>query len=124
MLRRSSREFLDFIQHGNVVDLAVAVIVGAAFSKVVTALVDLITASALKPTMQKLGIDRLDLWPVGVLLSALVNFIVVALILFAVIKAFERLKRKQLASQAEIDPQQRLAESIDRLAQELHERNI
>ena len=124
MLRRTGREFLDFIQHGNVVDLAVAVIIGSAFSKVVTALVDLITASALKPTMQKLGIDRLDLWPVGVLLSALINFIVVALILFAVIKAFERLKRKQLASPAKIDPQQRLAESIDRLAQELHERNI
>ena len=99
-------------------------IIGSAFSKVVTALVDLMTASALKPTMQKLAIDRLDLWPVGVLLSSLINFIVVALILFAVIKAFERLKRKQLASPAKIDPQQRLAESIDRLAQELHERNI
>ena len=50
------REFLDFINRGNVVDLAVAVIIGAAFTKVVQAVVELFTTAALNPTMAELGI--------------------------------------------------------------------
>ena len=61
MIRRLSREFLAFIQRGNVVDLAVAVIIGAAFTKIVNAVVELITTEALKPSMQELGISHLDL---------------------------------------------------------------
>ena len=73
-----AREFLDFINRGNVVDLAVAVIIGAAFTKVVQAVVELFTTAALNPTMAELGIDSISSWPAGNLLVALLNFVVVA----------------------------------------------
>ena len=76
MIRRLSREFLEFVQRGNVVDLAVAVIIGAAFTKIVNAVVELITTEALKPSMQELGISHLDQWPAGLVIAALLNFIV------------------------------------------------
>ena len=85
------REFLDFINRGNVVDLAVAVIIGAAFTKVVQAVVELFTTAALNPTMAELGIDSISSWPAGNLLVALLNFVVVAAVVFVVVKSVERL---------------------------------
>ena len=55
-------EFLYFINRGNVVDLAVAVIIGAAFTKVVQAVVEVFTPAALNPTMAELGIDWISSW--------------------------------------------------------------
>ena len=123
MIRRLSREFLAFIQRGNVVDLAVAVIIGAAFTKIVNAVVELITTEALKPSMQELGISHLDQWPAGLVIAALINFIVVAVILFVVIKLFEPFKRQSNTAEP-VDPQQRLTDSLDRLCELLEQRLI
>ena len=59
---RTGPRILDFINRGNVVDLAVAVIIGAAFTKVVQAMVELFTTAALNPTMAELGLV-IDCWP-------------------------------------------------------------
>ena len=123
MIRRLSREFLEFVQRGNVVDLAVAVIIGAAFTKIVNAVVELITTEALKPSMQELGISHLDQWPAGLVIAALINFIVVAVILFVVIKLFEPFKRQSMPAEP-VDPQQRLTDSLDRLCELLEQRLI
>ena len=67
--------FKDFIAQGNAMDLAVAVIIGAAFTQVVTALTD----SVLMPLISALvGPPNFDEFASGVLLTAIVNFLLVA----------------------------------------------
>lgn len=54
------KEFRDFIQRGNVIDLAVAVIMGAAFGAVITSFIgDIITPILLNPVMQAMQVDEL-----------------------------------------------------------------
>jgi large conductance mechanosensitive channel len=84
------QEFKAFALKGNVIDLAVAVVIGTAFTKVVTALVDTILmplVGALLPAgeWRNWEVTPLDL-KVGQLLGAVVDFILVALVLFLVIK--------------------------------------
>lgn len=94
------KEFKAFIMRGNVVDLAVAVILGAAFSAIVTSLVtDVITPLILKPAMESLHVsDLADLQWNGVLfgkfIAAIINFIVVAFCIFLMIKGMNRFKKK------------------------------
>ena len=59
------REFLDFINRGNVVDLAVAVIIGAAFTKVVQAVVELFTTAALNQPWLSWALIRSAVGPQG-----------------------------------------------------------
>ena len=94
-------DFGDFIMRGNVVDLAVAVILGGAFGKIVESFVgDIITPALLNPAMQAAGVDNLaDLATeggvaYGLFLSAIINFIVIGLVLFIAISSFESAKRK------------------------------
>ena len=94
-------DFGDFIMRGNVVDLAVAVILGGAFGKIVESFVaDIITPALLNPAMQAAGVDKLaDLTTAGgiaygLFLSAIINFIIIGFVLFVIIRAFESAKRK------------------------------
>jgi large conductance mechanosensitive channel len=95
------KEFKAFIMRGNVVDLAVAVILGAAFSAIVTSLVaDVITPLILKPAMEKLQVSDLeDLSWNGVLfgkfIAAIINFLVVAFCIFLMIKGINRFKKQK-----------------------------
>lgn len=118
------KEFLNFINRGNVVDLAVAVIIGAAFTKVVQAVVDLFTTAALNPAMGELGIDELSSWPAGNLLVALLNFVVVAAVVFVVVKSVERLKHRTAKADPAAESQKKLAEAVDRLSAALEERRL
>ena len=118
------REFLDFINRGNVVDLAVAVIIGAAFTKVVQAVVELFTTAALNPTMAELGIDSLESWPAGNLLVALLNFVVVAAVVFVVVKSVERLRHGTAKADPASDSQKQLAQAVERLSEALEERRL
>jgi len=119
---RFARDFLAFINRGNVIDLAVAVVIGGAFSAVINAVVELFTTMALTPTMQKLGVDQINQWPAGFLLVAIINFLVVSVVIFLVIKAFERFKRQ--SEDASPDTQMQLAEAIHRLSEALETRQI
>ncbi|HZT49472.1 MAG TPA: large-conductance mechanosensitive channel protein MscL [Hyphomicrobiaceae bacterium] len=97
-------EFRDFALRGNVVDLAVGVIIGAAFGKIVSALVD----NVLMPPIGFLlsGVDFKDLavnlgtaqTPVliryGAFLQSLIDFAIIAFVLFLVIKAVITLKKR------------------------------
>lgn len=95
------KEFKEFIMRGNVVDLAVAVIIGAAFSKIVSSLVeDIITPVLLNPALKAAGADSIQTWaPGGVLLgkfiAAFLSFIVIAFVLFLIIKAMNATKKKE-----------------------------
>jgi large conductance mechanosensitive channel len=101
------KEFKEFAMKGNVVDLAIGVIIGAAFSKIVSSLVDdVITPLLLKPALEAANLTDLDklVWlgtvKVGVFISAILNFIIVAFILFLVVKGINRFKKKEEAAVA------------------------
>jgi len=90
------KEFKAFIMRGNVVDLAVAVILGAAFSAIVTSLVnDIITPLILNPALRAVGVNGVELWTpggiaLGKFIAAVINFIVVAFCIFLLIKGMNR----------------------------------
>jgi large conductance mechanosensitive channel len=97
------KEFKTFIMRGNVVDLAVAVIIGAAFGAIVSSLVaDVITPLLLKPAMNSLGVDKLEglSWNgvlYGKFIATVINFIVVGFVIFLVVKGMNKLKKKEVA---------------------------
>lgn len=101
------KEFKEFALKGNVVDLAIAVIIGAAFGAIVSSLVaDIVTPAILTPALEAAHVNDLkDLaWgkvKYGSFLAAVLNFIVIALAIFVMIKAMNRMKRKKEVQAAE-----------------------
>ncbi len=95
------KEFKEFAMKGNVVDLAVAVVIGAAFGAIVSSLVDdVITPLLLTPALNAVGAADIEklVWGTvkyGKFLAAVIKFIVVALVLFAIIKSMNSLKKKE-----------------------------
>ena len=101
------KEFKEFAMKGNVVDLAIGVIIGAAFSSIVSSLVDdVITPLLLKPALEAANLQDLDKFVVfgtvkiGKFLSAVLKFLIVAFILFLIVKAINRFKKKEEAAPA------------------------
>src|ERR1700749_4621895 len=100
------KEFRDFAVKGNVVDLAVAVVIGAAFGAIVTSLVDdVITPLLLTPALKAIGasdIDKLTWGAVkyGNFLAAVIKFIVISLVLFLIIKGINATKKKEVPAPA------------------------
>jgi len=112
------KEFKDFAMKGNLVDIAVAFVMGGAFGKVVTSftegivspLIGLIGGSDLSKNMFKLKEAVTDAtgavtteavylkW--GDFLTAIINFIIVAFVMFMVIKAINNMKKKEAAAPA------------------------
>lgn len=90
------KEFRDFINRGNLIDLAVAFVLAVAFAGVVSAL----TEGIVTPLIGRIfSVEGLQDWIVardiqlGAFLAALINFVVVAFVMFMVIKAYNRMKR-------------------------------
>ena len=96
------KDFKAFAVKGNVMDLAVAVIIGAAFGAIVSSLVaDIITPLLLTPALKAVGaadIAQLKWGEVkyGNFLAALINFIVIALVIFSLIQGISKLQRKKI----------------------------
>ncbi len=97
------KEFRDFALRGNVVDLAVAVIIGGAFGAIVTSLVeDIITPGILSPLLKRANLQNLQDLVIpgtaikyGSFLSHVLSFIIIALSLFLIIKAMNSFKKKE-----------------------------
>jgi len=108
------REFRDFVSRGNVVDMAVGIIIGAAFGKIVTSFVN----DMLMPPLGVLigGMDFTDLhliikqaqlddtgailteavtWNYGNFIQTTIDFLIIAFAIFLMIKGMNRLKRKE-----------------------------
>jgi large conductance mechanosensitive channel len=100
------KEFRDFALKGNVVDLAVAVIIGGAFGVIVSSLVDdVITPLLLQPALEAANAEDLDTlkWGAvkyGKFISSVIKFIIIAFILFLIIKGMNRFKKKETAAPA------------------------
>jgi large conductance mechanosensitive channel len=96
-------EFKAFAIKGNVIDLAVGVVIGAAFSKIVTSLVDdLITPAVLTPALKAARLSDLNALVIpgtaikyGNFISTLISFLIVAFALFICIKAINASRRKE-----------------------------
>ncbi|MBL7833904.1 MAG: large conductance mechanosensitive channel protein MscL [Cyclobacteriaceae bacterium] len=97
------KEFKAFILRGNVVDLAVGVIIGGAFGSIVNSLVaDIITPILLQPALEAAGAADIASWQpggllVGKFIAAVISFIVIAFVLFLIIKVMNSAKRKEEA---------------------------
>ena len=119
-MRTVLREFRDFAVKGNVVDLAVGVIIGAAFGKIISSLV----ADLIMPLVGILvgGIHYEDLvWEVGSaqvaygrFLQNVLDFLIVAWVIFLMVKLINRFRRKAQEEPAAAPPprQEKLLEEI------------
>ncbi|HZY80143.1 MAG TPA: large conductance mechanosensitive channel protein MscL [Cyclobacteriaceae bacterium] len=97
-------EFKKFAMRGNVIDLAVGVIIGAAFGKIVSSLTDdVITPLLLKPALDALNMKNLAEFTIfgqvkiGMFLSATINFFLIAIVLFFLVRVIHLQKRKEEA---------------------------
>lgn len=98
------KEFKEFAMRGNVIDLAIGVVIGAAFGKIVNSFIeDIITPLVLKPALDAAHLNQLNELTVfgtvkyGMFLSSVINFVIVAFVLFLVIKAVNASRKKEAA---------------------------
>lgn len=94
------KEFRAFLMRGNVVDLAIAVIIAAAFGAIVTSLVDdIITPLLLQPALKAAGAEDINQLSVngikyGNFLAAIIKFVVIGFVLFLIVKSINKMNRK------------------------------
>jgi large conductance mechanosensitive channel len=94
------KEFKTFIMRGNIIDLAVAVVIGAAFTSIVNSFVnDIITPLLLNPVMNFLNVKDLEnvMWnnvKYGKFIAAIINFVIVGFVLFLIVKTMNRIQKK------------------------------
>ncbi|GAB1462674.1 large-conductance mechanosensitive channel protein MscL [Pedobacter sp.] len=97
------KEFKDFAVKGNVLDLAVAVVIGGAFGKIVSSLVDdIITPAILTPALKAANLTNLSDLVIpgtaikyGNFISQVISFLIIAMAMFLIIKGFNSLKKKE-----------------------------
>lgn len=100
-------EFKEFISKGNVMDLAVGVIIGGAFSAIVTSLVsDVITPALLNPALKAAQVEDLAGLKTeggilyGKFLAAIIAFLVIAFVIFLMVKGLNSMKKKEAEAPA------------------------
>lgn len=92
------KEFKTFVTRGNVIDLAVGIIIGGAFGKIVSSLVSDILMPILNPMIPGGDWKTIEVGPgikIGSFLGTVVDFIIVAFAIFLLIKAINRLQKKE-----------------------------
>ena len=106
-MKKFLKEFKDFAMKGNVIDLAIAVVLGAAFGKVVTAIVDIFLTPIIESV--KAGMPEGTTggyWTVSLItfVAVLVEFIITAFVLFLIVKAVNKAKNLKKKEEAPADP--------------------
>lgn len=100
-LSKGVNEFKKFISRGNVVDMAVGVIIGGAFGKIVTSLVNDILMPLIGTILGGLNFNNLSIKindatiAYGTFIQSIVDFLIIAFCIFMMIKIFERFKHKE-----------------------------
>lgn len=104
-----SKEFKEFAIKGNVIDLAVGVVIGAAFGKIVTSLVEDVIMPPIGMLLGNMDFSDLNLYlgqgsdgkPVtlnyGSFITAIIYFVIIAFAIFMLVKAINRMRRKEEA---------------------------
>ncbi len=118
------KEFKEFAMKGNVIDLAIGVVIGGAFGKIVSSLIDdVITPLILKPALDAANLSNIADLKIGAIkygsfLSNIISFIIVALVLFMVIKGMNKMKKKEEEATPAIAPE---PSSTDKLLMEIRD---
>ncbi|MGG6240280.1 large conductance mechanosensitive channel protein MscL [Nodosilinea sp. AN01ver1] len=121
-------DFKAFALKGNVVDLAVAVIIGGAFGAIISSLVeDILMPAIINPLLSSAGTDWREavVGPgirLGSFLGTVIDFAIIALVLFIIIRTFERFKRKEAAAEVEPTIEEKLNDTLIRLTDYLESR--
>jgi large conductance mechanosensitive channel len=121
------KEFRDFLFRGNIVDLAVAVVLGAAFGAIITSFVE----DILTPLLGLLGVPDFSTWVIdvgdaqmriGLFLNALISFVLIAVaIFFFVVKPMQRVMAMRTKEEA-ADPTPTEIELLAEIRDELRKR--
>ena len=111
------KEFKEFISKGNVIDLAVGVIIGGAFGKIIGSLVDNIIMPVLGLVLGKINFQELKLVlkqsdginpelavSYGIFIQNVINFLVIGFVLFIIVKYINKFRKKEEARETEIKP--------------------
>ena len=109
-MKKFFSEFKEFIARGNVMDMAVGIIIGTAFTAIVTSLVNDIIMPVISAIFGGLSFDKWNIalaageeppmLNLGTFVAQIVNFILVALVIFAVIKAINKMHKKEEEAEA------------------------
>ena len=100
-------EFKEFISRGNVMDMAVGIIIGGAFTAIVTSLVDDLIMPLIGMIIGGVDFNSLVIkvgsaeMLIGKFIMAIINFLLIALVLFFIIKAMNKMKKKEEEAPAE-----------------------
>jgi large conductance mechanosensitive channel len=119
-------EFKAFAVKGNVVDLAVGVIIGAAFGKIVTSFVNDIFMPPLGVILGgvnfkdlKVAIGENVFWNYGAFIQSVVDFLIIAFAIFMLVKAMNKVKKKEEEKKAEAPKPSREEEILIEIRDEL-----
>ena len=99
-MKKFLSEFKEFALRGNVLDMAIGVVIGGAFGKITTSLVN----DVIMPAAVTLGI--------GTFLTTIIDFILVALVIFLMIKAINRFHKKKEEAPAPEEPKGPTSEEL------------
>ena len=121
------KEFKDFAFKGNVLDLAIAVVIGAAFGKIVSSLVDNIIMPLIVAITGKVDVSTLEA-PIGattlqygLFLQSIIDFIIIAFSIFLFVRLLMKFKRKEEPAKEEepvLDAKEELLKEIRDLLKE------
>lgn len=98
-MKKFFNEFKAFLFKGNIIDLAVAVVIGAAFTQIINSLVNYIINPVISMLIRGIQFDHLVLevrgvqLQYGLFINAIVNFVVIGLVLFLVVKTTMNIKK-------------------------------
>ncbi len=100
-LKKSANDFKTFISRGNVVDMAVGVIVGGAFGKIVSSLVNDIIMPVIGVILGGLDFSNLSIrvgeanLKYGIFIQTIIDFLIISFCIFMMVKLFEKFKKKE-----------------------------
>ncbi|MET3697723.1 large conductance mechanosensitive channel [Bacillus oleivorans] len=108
------QEFKKFALKGNVLDLAIAVVIGTAFGKIVTSLVEDIIMPMVGLLLGGIDFSHLayDAVKYGVFIETIIDFLIIAFSIFLVVRFFNRFKKKEEAAAPVIDQKEELLREI------------
>ena len=116
------KEFKDFAMRGNVVDMAVGIIIGAAFGKIISSLVSDVIMPPIGMMMGSVSFSELAIalgegegaatLNYGVFIDTIINFVIVAFAIFMLIKGINSMKKKEEEKPAAPPKQEVLLEEI------------
>ena len=113
-------EFKSFISRGNVVDMAVGVIIGGAFGKIVTSLVNDVLMPLIGVILGGLDFSNLSIKfkdatiAYGLFIQTIIDFLIIAACIFVMVKFFEKLKKKEEVKEEKVE-EVKISEEVELL---------